>query len=302
MGRTRTWNHAAARLGLAAVLGLGLVACGGSDGDDEANDANDTTTVADAGASTPEAVEPITVLVSNDDGYSAEGIDVLVTALQGIDGVEVVVVAPLEQRSGSGGTWTDGEVATSDVETASGVPATAVDGYPSDSVRIAVEELGIEPDLVVTGINEGQNIGPIVDISGTVGAAREAVAQGVPALAVSGGSGADYGTEGYEVVDYEAAVPLVVQWVEMRLESIRDGSLAVEVASLNVPTCTGGGAVRGLLEVEVATGGPVLDGQDCTSTLEDPTDDVTAFVNGFATLSIVPDEPASPPEAVTPEG
>ncbi|NLV54953.1 MAG: survival protein SurE [Acidimicrobiales bacterium] len=300
MAGAPTWKTAAARLGVAAVLGLGLVACGGSDdGDEGATETTGTETTA-AETTTTEPPAPITVLVSNDDGYSAEGIDVLVTALEGIDGVEVVVVAPLEQRSGSGGTYTDGEVATSEVETISGGEATAVDGYPADSVRVAIEDLGIEPDLVVTGINEGQNIGPIVDLSGTVGAARQAVAHGVPALAVSGGSGADFGQEGYEDVDYEAAVPIVVQWVEMRLESIRDGSLAVEVSNLNVPTCATGGQVRGLLELEVAPEGPALDGQDCTSTLEDPPDDVTAFVNGFATLTVLPDEPANPPEAVVP--
>ena len=244
--------------------------------------------------------EPLEILVTNDDGYAAAGIDAVVEALRALPNVEVMVVAPATNQSGSSDKTTPDGVTSFAGQTLSGHPAVAVNGYPADSVVHALNVLRLTPDLVVSGINEGQNIGPIVDLSGTVGAARQAVAHGVPALAVSGGSGADFGQEGYEDVDYEAAVPIVVQWVEMRLESIRDGSLAVEVSNLNVPTCATGGQVRGLLELEVAHEGPALDGQDCTSTLEDPPDDVTAFVNGFATLTVLPDEPANPPEAVVP--
>lgn len=282
---------------VALLLALGATAC--SDDDDSGDDGGGTTTEAaesdegDEGDEDGEdgggEGETLEILVSNDDGYAAEGIDALVEGLTGLEDVEVTVVAPLDQRSGSGGTFTDGEVATSEVETASGYPATAVDGFPADSVRVALEEMDLDPDVLITGINEGQNIGQLVDVSGTVGAARAGVARDVPALAVSSG------LEGH---DYEAAVPLVLDWVEENRDALLAGDAPVEVTNLNVPSCSAG-EVRGLVEVPVATAGDFLDPQDCTSTVEDPSDDTEAFINGFAALSVVPDEPDTPPTPVT---
>ena len=54
---------------------------------------------------------------------------------------------------------------------------------------MALQELGLEPDVVVSGVNAGQNIGTLIDLSGTVGAAATAARQGVPAVAVSQGIG-----------------------------------------------------------------------------------------------------------------
>src|SRR6478736_2648135 len=150
---------------LAAALSLGtLAACGSSGGSESSSDTATTTPTA--------AAEPLRILVGNDDGYSAEGIDTLVTALLTLDDVDVTVVAPLTQQSGQGGKTTpDTELAVTDVKTKGGFPAKAVDGYPADAINVAFDELGLEPDLVITGINEGQNLGPLVDVSGTVGAA-----------------------------------------------------------------------------------------------------------------------------------
>jgi 5'-nucleotidase len=273
-----------------------LAACGGSDDDDAAprdGDAGATTTAAassttSAGSTTTgAAAEPLVVLVTNDDGYAAEGIDALVTGLDGVDGLELVVAAPSDQRSGTGGKSTPGDLATTDVALAGGHPATAVDGFPADSVRVAFEELGVEPDLVVSGINEGQNVGPFVDLSGTVGAARAAVARGVPALAVSQGTG--------EPFDYGAAVPFVLDWIAERRDSLAAGEEPVAVTNLNVPSCDGG-EVRGLVEVEPdadAPGPDALAAQDCSSTqaVDGATGDVDALLAGYATISTVPDEP-----------
>ena len=78
---------------------------------------------------------------------------------------------------------------------------------------MALDELGLTPDLVVSGINEGQNLGPVVDLSGTVGAARAAARRGVPALAVSQGFGQD--------LDYEVAAGLVTDWIEAHADALR---------------------------------------------------------------------------------
>ncbi len=149
----------------------------------------------------------------------------LVKGLQTLDDVEITVVAPLTQQSGQGGKTTEGELAVTDVETKSGYPAKAVEGYPADAINVAFDELGVEPDLVITGINEGQNVGPLVDISGTVGAARAGVANGVPALATS---------QGTDSFDYESAVPFILDWVTEHREALQSGDAPVEVVSMNI--------------------------------------------------------------------
>lgn len=261
---------------LAVVLGAG---CGDDDDDGAAppSDQRETTTTAPP--------EPLEILVTNDDGVAAEGIDVLVTALTAVEGVEVTVVAPAAQQSGTGGNVTDGPLTTNEATTASGHEARAVEGFPADTIRVAFDELGLTPDLVVSGINEGQNLGPVVDLSGTVGAARAAVREGVPALAVSQGLG--------QTLDYDVAAGLVVDWLEENVDALRAGEMPTDlVVNLNVPTCDTG-ELRGQVEVASGTEGDPLAPSDCTSTADGFTDDVSAFANGFAALTEVAVEPAA---------
>jgi 5'-nucleotidase len=278
---------------VALTLLLPLGACSSDGGGDDA--ATTTTEAAAEETTTTEApTEPLQILVSNDDGYDAEGIDALVEGLLTLDDVELTVVAPLTQQSGQGGKSTLGELNVSEVATAGGFEATAVEGFPADSIRVALDEQEVEADLVITGINEGQNLGPLVDLSGTVGAARAAVARGIPALATSQGSG--------EAFDYEAAVPFILEWVEEHRAALLAGEATVEVVSMNIPSCDEG-EIKGLAEVEADLDGDpsqALVAQDCTTELaaEDASGDVEAFNNGWVTLSVVPDEPATPAEVV----
>jgi 5'-nucleotidase len=284
------------------ALAASLVAagCGGGGGDDtnipQSGERETTTTTAaedegdgaaaGSGAAAVGEGDALQILVTNDDGVEAPGIDALVTALTDVEGVEVTVVAPAGERSGSGGSTTEGELASEDAETAGGYEATAVDGFPADAVRVAFEDMGVEPDLVVSGINEGQNLGVIVDISGTVGAARAAARAGVPALAVSQGSG--------DEPDFPTAAQLVVAWIDENRDAVASGELPVDVVfNLNVPTCEEG-ELRGTLEVATSTSGDDAVGtpSDCTSTGEGFTDDISAFLNGYASLSEVAVEPA----------
>lgn len=264
---------------LAAALGFGtLVGCGSSGGSESSSDttapkADETTTTV--------AAEPLQILVGNDDGYSADGIDTLVTALETLDDVEVTVVAPLTQQSGQGGKRTEGDLPTTDVKLKSGKEAKAVEGYPADAMRVAIDDLGITPDVVITGINEGQNLGPLVDISGTVGAARAAAKRGIPALATS---------QGTTTFDYPSAVPFILDWVTENREAIQAGDFPVGVSSMNIPSCTEG-EIRGQLEPELApTAEEAITDQDCTSTVPESelTTDIDAFNNGFVTLTPVP--------------
>jgi 5'-nucleotidase len=265
----------------AVAVSLVTVACG-DDGD-----GTGTPQSGEREATTTEAptAEVLQILVTNDDGVGAEGIDVLVTALAHLDGVETTVVAPAEEQSGTGGSSTEGPVEATPAQTAGGHEATAVAGFPSDAVRVALDELGLEPHVVVSGINEGQNLGPIVELSGTVGAARTAAREGVPALAISQGLG--------DPVDFDAAAELAIAWIDERRATLLAGDLPVDtVANLNVPSCDTG-EVRGMVEVATAT---TVDGAyepvDCTSTGDGYTDDITAFRNGFAPIADVPVEAA----------
>lgn len=121
------------------------------------------------------------ILISNDDGYLATGINVLTAALEQV--ADVVVVAPDRNRSAASSSLT---LHTPLRVTQVGVNRYAVDGTPSDCVHLALTGfLDHEPDLVVSGINHGANLGDDVIYSGTVAAALEGRFLGLPTVAVS---------------------------------------------------------------------------------------------------------------------
>ncbi len=131
------------------------------------------------------------VLVTNDDGIDAPGLHALAAGLHRA-GFDVLVAAPLEDRSGSGAAIGNlqpgGEIRTEAraIPGCEGVPAHAVDGPPALAVMAArLGGFGDPPELVVSGINPGHNTGRATLHSGTVGAALTAANFGVSALAVS---------------------------------------------------------------------------------------------------------------------
>ncbi|WP_420474307.1 5'/3'-nucleotidase SurE [Noviherbaspirillum sp. ST9] len=121
------------------------------------------------------------ILVSNDDGYLAPGIVALVDALKPI--AEIVVVAPDSNRSGSSNSLTlDRPLSVHRAENG----FYFVNGTPSDCVHVALTGgLSFKPDLIVSGINQGQNMGDDTLYSGTVAAATEGFLFGIPAIAFS---------------------------------------------------------------------------------------------------------------------
>jgi 5'-nucleotidase len=121
------------------------------------------------------------ILVSNDDGYLATGINVLAEALGYI--ADVVVVAPDRNRSAASNSLTlSSPLRVSKV----GERRFSVNGTPSDCVHLALSGfLDYEPDLVVSGINHGANLGDDVSDSGTVAAALAGRFLGLPTSAVS---------------------------------------------------------------------------------------------------------------------
>ncbi len=121
------------------------------------------------------------ILLTNDDGYQAVGIKVLAEELQGF--ADVITIAPSWERSGAAQSLT---LRQPIVCHRIAEDIWALDGTPADCVVIALHKLLPEPpDLVISGINHGANLGENVYYSGTVGAAREAAIHHVPALAMS---------------------------------------------------------------------------------------------------------------------
>jgi 5'-nucleotidase len=137
-----------------------------------------------AGPSAPPASGPLRILVTNDDGIEAKGIAVLAEALRALG--EVTVVAPESGRSGSSHGVTSEHPIRAREADREGRRWIAVDALPATCVRLAVERLlPVRPDLVVSGINRGENLGTVTFYSATVGAAREAAFLGIPSIAVN---------------------------------------------------------------------------------------------------------------------
>lgn len=125
------------------------------------------------------------ILVVNDDGYKAEGLALLVRALTPFG--NIYVSAPKEHQSGMSQAITfNRRIETFMTEPMHGTIGTlVVDGTPTDCVRIGLKVYDIDFDLVISGINYGQNIAKDILYSGTVAAAFEAKVLGVDAIAFS---------------------------------------------------------------------------------------------------------------------
>ena len=128
------------------------------------------------------------VLLTNDDGIEAEGLQTLRRALLDLPGIELRVVAPDGNRSAMARMITTRRpLWVQEVDFGDGTTGFATDGTPVDCVRLAHLGLidGWQPQMVVSGINHGTNIGDDITYSGTVAAALEAIVLGLPGIAVS---------------------------------------------------------------------------------------------------------------------
>src|SRR3954451_6368587 len=127
------------------------------------------------------------VLLTNDDGIQATGLNAMRKALLGVPDVELAVIAPDSNRSATARSITTREpLWVEEIEFEDGTTGYATDGTPVDCVRFAA--LGLvefRPELIVSGINHGSNLSDDITYSGTVAAALEGVILGVPGIAVS---------------------------------------------------------------------------------------------------------------------
>jgi 5'-nucleotidase len=179
--------------------------------------------------------EPL-ILISSDDGIQSPGLRAAVRAVVGLG--ELMISAPCEQQSGAGRslpTFNDGAIHKIDYDLdGQKVAAYAVHGSPAQAVLYALTELvPRRPDLCLSGINSGENLGSGVTGSGTVGAALEAADEGVPALAVSLETDPKYHYNHSEDVDFTAATQFARQFAKRLLE--RQLPHDVDVLKIDVP-------------------------------------------------------------------
>jgi 5'-nucleotidase len=179
------------------------------------------------------------VLLTNDDGIEAEGLQTMRRALAAVEGVRLAVIAPDGNRSAMARSITTRRpLWVAEVPFADGTVGYATDGTPVDCVRLASLGLvdGFATDLVVSGINHGANLGDDITYSGTVAAALEGVVLGIPAIAVSQQSKAralDFRYDGG--FGFEVAAGFVAGLVE-RIEEVP--LPATTLLNVNVPAGT----------------------------------------------------------------
>jgi 5'-nucleotidase len=147
------------------------------------------------------------ILITNDDGIESPGLLAAVGAVYDLG--EVLVVAPRHQQTGAGRSFpsSDGAIRREHIEVKGlTIPAFSVDGSPAQAVQYGLVELAPRhPDLLVAGINYGENVGSGVTISGTVGAVLEGATFGIPGLAVSLEAPLEYHLSHSEDMDFRAA-------------------------------------------------------------------------------------------------
>src|SRR5437764_3117029 len=178
------------------------------------------------------------VLLTNDDGIEAAGLQALRKDLLGLPGIEVAVIAPDGNRSAMARSITTRRpLWVQEVEFGDGTVGYATDGTPVDCVRLARLGLieGFKAELVVSGINHGSNLGDDITYSGTVAAALEAIVLGLPGIAVSQQSSAlelDFTSgQGFE---FAAAAAFTARLVaELEDVPLPQGTLL----NINVPGC-----------------------------------------------------------------
>jgi 5'/3'-nucleotidase len=203
------------------------------------------------------------VLITNDDGIQATGLHALRRELCKIPELEVRVVAPDSNRSATARSITTrSPLWVEEIPFDDGTSGYATDGTPVDCVRFA--ELGLvgeRPELIVSGINHGSNLGDDITYSGTVAAALEGIVLDIPAIAISQSAGA--GEEGFpwgREFDFSASAAFSAELVK---RVARDPLPADTLLNVNCPA----GAPTG---IEVTHLGKRLYNDEMRQVDEDP--------------------------------
>jgi 5'-nucleotidase len=177
------------------------------------------------------------ILITNDDGVNSSGIMAAKKAVEGLGPIDVV--APATQQSGIGHALTLFEpIRVTSTNLIDGSEAYSVSGTPTDAVLVGIFEVASQrPELIISGINIGENLGMSeLTTSGTIGAAMEAAAQDIPALSVSlqVTSGDIKFHDGHVDVDFSHAQKMTRKVVEkMASKPLPDG---IDFLNLNIPS------------------------------------------------------------------
>ncbi len=166
------------------------------------------------------------ILITNDDGIKAEGLSALYTALRKDNGFDIKVVAPDRERSAVGHAITVFDPISVKKETkGKDFFGYAVDGTPADCVKLAIKAiLKKKPDLLISGINRGPNVGEDIIYSGTVSAATEGTIYEVPSIAMS--------IDNLKNPDYHIAAKFAVKMAKI---VIKKGLPKKTLLNINIP-------------------------------------------------------------------
>lgn len=178
------------------------------------------------------------IMVTNDDGYDAPGILALAEAMQTLG--DINVAAPGINQSASGHKKTLFQDIDYDIKTiGNDIPTWAVYGSPADCIAVAA--LGLidgRPDIVVSGINRGENMAQDLTYSGTVTAALEAAIHGIPAVAVSLANRMANDIEQYRI-SAQITIPIVKK-------VLKHGLPPFTILSINVPDVDSKDEIKGI--------------------------------------------------------
>jgi 5'-nucleotidase len=233
-----------------------------------------------------------TVLLTNDDGWDAEGISVMYDALVAAC-YRVTLVAPKVNQSGSSMFAEGGELEAN--QSPDDPDKWWVDGTPVDSTRVGLTGiLTAPPDVVISGINHGANAAYNVNYSGTVGAATAAAEVGVPAIAIS----ADVGAEPSSV-DFESGAEIVLKLLSSLDSAALTEMSAGYLVNVNVPQSNSGhDGPRGIRRAAQATvqwssidydpsRGEQFTPENESAADPAPNSDKALIEDGYATLTIL---------------
>lgn len=233
----------------------------------------------------PAFAQSYRILITNDDGINSPLLAVLKQELAVLPGVEVVVSAPLENQSGSSNSSVGTPLVVDQVMRDGSLFGYAVHGRPADAVGFGLSVLGAEQpfDLLVSGINDGSNVGDVAHGSGTVGAAMRAQMLGVPSIAAS---------QANDEMDTAASARFVARLVQ-RYQ--RDGAPEGIVLSINFPAGEIKGVqVRPMGDLYLTRNYQVREQGQGTTTYtapyqlhqaQDPESDTWAYQNGYITVT-----------------
>jgi 5'-nucleotidase len=200
--------------------------------------------------------------------------------------VEIVIAAPSENQSGSSQSTDGRELIVEKIFNEDQFYGYSVSGKPADAVRFGLKILGKEKpfDLVISGINQGSNVGNLAHISGTVGAAMEAIYFGIPAIAVS---------QELRGVNTEASSMFIAEIVK---KYQKDGAPKGVVISVNIPAGELKGiAIKPMADAYLDMGNYSIKSQENNKTIyqqrlaivksQDQDSDTFAYQQGYVTIT-----------------